>query len=163
VDIQDVLDDLGSTDSEVAATVTLTHAREAWRLAENGPSANLADRWRALAEHGHPQGFLAPYWMESALWKRPVCQPSCAVQRGRRMPSTMGVGRAGRTYAAALGDAVLAGHTEPIVPTTPGSGPTHPCSTPGCASRKPTPFTILVGTASTSGDVIAGDVFAGAR
>ena len=110
VDIQDVLDDLGSTDSEVAATVTLTHAREAWQLAENGPSADLADRLgEALAERGHPRGdFSAPYWMESALWEAAgiptvVCGPAGGGLHA--IDEWVSVEQV-ETYAAALGDAV---------------------------------------------------------
>jgi acetylornithine deacetylase len=95
-----------------AATVRLTHAREAWQRAASGPSADLAeDLAAALAAHGHPCGsFAAPYWMESALWEAHgiptlVCGPAGgglhAVDEWVSLDQV-------RIYRAALVEAILA-------------------------------------------------------
>ncbi len=60
------------------AEVTLEAYREAWRLDEQGPAADLAARLgRAL---GTASSFDAPYWMEAPLWQAVcptlICGPS---------------------------------------------------------------------------------------
>lgn len=82
-EVEEMLTALKANDSTVQASARLTHAREAWQLADSGPSAALADCLRTeLATRGAaPGAFAAPYWMESALWEAAgiptvVCGPA---------------------------------------------------------------------------------------
>ncbi len=63
---------------DLQATAELVAHREAWRLDESGPAADLA---AALGEAlGSEPTFDAPYWMEAPLWQElcptMICGPS---------------------------------------------------------------------------------------
>jgi acetylornithine deacetylase len=63
---------------DLQATAELVAHREAWRLDETGPAADLAARLGAALGTG--ASFDAPYWMEAPLWQAlcqtVVCGPS---------------------------------------------------------------------------------------
>jgi acetylornithine deacetylase len=85
-EVEQVLDDLRSTDPSVDATARLLTAREPWRLDEDGPAASLATALeeallREAPTEPVPQRLDAPYWMEAPLWQAAgipalVCGPA---------------------------------------------------------------------------------------
>lgn len=70
-EVEELLADLRAADPTVAASATLTMAREAWQLDATGPAATLsADLVSALDGAGESADpFHAPYWMEAPLWQ----------------------------------------------------------------------------------------------
>ncbi len=81
-EVEQLLDALRAADPTVAATATLTMAREAWRADDAGPAATFTDDLlAALGDAAPAEPFHAPYWMEAPLWQAAgipavVCGPA---------------------------------------------------------------------------------------
>ena len=168
-EVEQLLADLRATDGTVEGTARLVVAREPWRLDTHGPAASLSAALEAaLADVSHrrrcaatPPRSLLDGGSALAGGRHPrigLWSSGWRAARGRR------VGRP-RPGAAVRnrphhGRRPVGGRACPL--TRGGCAATHPCSTPGCASRRrrprrsPSPGTSS--GATSSGDVVAGDV-----
>lgn len=83
-EVRALVDPIVAATPGLESALTLTHAREAWQLDEEGPAAELAGMLSAAlpaAGASAPDRVGAPYWMESALWQAAgvptvVCGPA---------------------------------------------------------------------------------------